>query len=72
MNVRIKWFDVHSVIPLVLWQCWLHIRKSVRPAKNATRCWHGYLSAAKCTWLAYGPADATATLIVSSLKSRLV
>jgi len=24
------------------------------------RCWHGYLSAARCRWFAYGPADATA------------
>ena len=25
------------------------------------RCWRGYLSGARCKWLAYGPADATAT-----------
>ena len=25
------------------------------------RYWHGYLSGARCKWLAYGPADATAT-----------
>jgi len=34
-------------------------------------CWHGYLSGARCR-LAYGPADATATLSLASLKSRLV
>jgi len=32
-------------------------------------CWHGYLSGARCR-LAYGPADAAATL--GSVKSRLV
>jgi len=37
------------------------------------RCWHGYLSGARCKWFAYGPADATVT--PSSLvpvKSRMV
>jgi len=37
------------------------------------RCWHGYLSGARCRWFAYGPADATATRSsLASLKSRLV
>jgi len=42
--------------------------------KNSVmRCWRGCLSAARCTWFAYGPADATATpLFLASLKSRLV
>jgi len=31
------------------------------------RCWHGYLSGARCKWFAYGSADATA--IPSSLAS---
>jgi len=36
-------------------------------------CWHGHLSAARCKWFAYGPADATATpSSLASLKSRLV
>ena len=34
-------------------------------------CWRGYLSGARCR-LAYGPADATATQSVASVKSRLV
>jgi len=25
------------------------------------RCWHGYISGARCKWFAYDPADATAT-----------
>ena len=51
-----------SVLPLVLWHCWLGIRKSIRPVKKwMMRCWHGYLSGARCKWFAYGPADATAT-----------
>ena len=37
----------------------------------AVGCWHGYLSRARCR-LAYGPADATATHSLASVKSRLV
>jgi len=37
------------------------------------RCWHSYLSRARCKWFAYGPADATATpSSLASLKSKLV
>jgi len=37
------------------------------------RCWRGYLSAARCKWFAYGPANATATpSSLASLKSRMV
>jgi len=54
----------------VLWRCWLGGRRAIRPVKNwVVGCWHGYLSGARCI-LAYGPADATATL--ASVKSRLV
>jgi len=50
-----------SLLPSVLWRCWLGSRKGIRPVKNwAVGCWHGYLSGARCR-LAYGPADATAT-----------
>jgi len=65
----------NNVISLpVLWHCWLGGRKSIRPAKMwVMRCWHGYLSATRCKWFAYGPADATATpSSLASLKSRLV
>ena len=34
-------------------------------------CWHGYLSGARCRF-AYGPADASATHCLASVKSRLV
>ena len=34
-------------------------------------CWHGCLSGARCR-LAYGPADASATLSLAPVKSRLV
>jgi len=34
-------------------------------------CWHGYLSGARCRF-AYGPADATATIVSCSSKSILV
>jgi len=65
------WACPHSIVyslhnihkPSMLWRCWLDIRKRIRPVKNwAMRCLHGYLSAARCKWFAYGPADATATL----------
>jgi len=37
------------------------------------RCWHGYLSGARCKWYAYGQADATSTrLSLASLKFRMV
>ena len=52
-------------LPSVLWCCWLGSKKSIRPVKRqwcGVQCWHGYLSVAKCKWLAYGPADAIATL----------
>ena len=33
----------------VLWRCWLGDRKGIRPVKNwVVRCWHGYLSGARC------------------------
>jgi len=54
----------------VLWHCWLGIRTSSWHVKNGVvRCWHGYLSGARCKWFAYGPADATAT--PSSLASLI-
>jgi len=37
------------------------------------RYWRGYLSGARCKWLAYGPADATATpSSLAPVKSRMV
>ena len=60
------------VMPSVLWQCWLGSRKGTRPVKNwVVGCWHSYLSGVICRF-AYGPADATATHCLSSVKSRLV
>jgi len=46
-------------------------RQQGHPAcKNrVVRYWHGYVSGARCKWVAYGPADATAT--PSSLASLL-
>jgi len=41
--------------------------------KWAIRCWHGYLSRARCKWFPCGPAVAAASPSgVASLKSRLV
>jgi len=54
-------------VPSVLWRCWLGGRKGIRPVKNwVVGCCRGYLSGVRCR-LAYGPADATA-----SVKSILV
>jgi len=54
--------------------CWAPERAPTQPVKNwVIRCWHGYLSGARCKWFAYGPADATVTpLSLASLKPRLV
>jgi len=48
-------------------------RQEGHPAckKRVVGCWHRYLSEAMCR-LAYGPADATATHSLASVKSRLV
>jgi len=66
---------IHSAffLPSVLWS-WLGARKSIQSAKRwVMRCWCGNLSAVRCKWFAYGPADATATLSsLASLKFRWV
>jgi len=37
------------------------------------RYWHGYLSAARCKWFAFGPVDASATpSSLAPVKSRVV
>jgi len=42
-------------------------------ACEVMRCWHCYLSGAKCKWFAYGPSDATAIpLFLASLESKMV
>jgi len=53
---------------------WLGCRKSIWPVKTwVVRYWRGYLSAARCKWFAYGPADATATpSYLASSTSRMV
>jgi len=56
----------------VLWHCWLGGRKGIRPVKNwVVGCWCSCLSGARSR-LAYGPADATATHSLASVKFRLV
>jgi len=63
-------YNIYSVYASVLWHCWLDGRKGIQPVKTwVMRCCHGYLSGAKCKWLAYGPADATAT--PSSLLQKI-
>jgi len=61
-----------KALPSVLWCCWLGGRKGIRPVKDwVVGCWRGYLSGASCR-LAYGPADATVTHCLASVKSRLI
>ena len=60
------------LLPSVLWRCWLGGMNGIRPVKSwVVGYWHSCLSGARCR-PAYGPADATATLSLSSVKSRLV
>jgi len=60
-------------LPSVLWHCWLRGRKGIRPVKKTwvVKCWHGYLSGARCR-LAYGPADTTTAHCFAPVKSKLV
>ena len=53
--------------PTVIWCCWLSGSLAGHPACKSwmVRYWHGYLCGARCKWFAYGPADATATPIIS-------
>ena len=63
INIRHVILLTHCCVslPSVLWRCWLGGRKGIRPVKNwVVGCWRGYLSGVRC-WLAYVPADATAT-----------
>jgi len=67
--VTLQYFGVHAFSALTL----LVGRQEGHPAckKPVVGCWRGYLSGATCR-LAYGPADATATHCLASVKSRLV
>jgi len=41
---------MESLLPSVLWLCWLGSRKGIRSVKNwVVGCWHGYLSEARCS-----------------------
>ena len=56
----VQWATM-TMLPSVLWCCWLGGKKGIWPVKNwVVGCWCGFLSGARCR-LAYGPADATAT-----------
>ena len=55
------WYTLFT-LPSVLWWCWLGGWKSIWPVKTwVMRCWCGYLSGARCTWLAYSWDYATVT-----------
>jgi len=71
IRVGLQWvhFVAFSALTLLSGQQEVHLAH-----KNwVMRCWYGHLSAAKCKWFVYGPADATATpSSLASLKSRMV
>jgi len=55
-------YNALMLLASVLWHCCLSGRKNIQPVKSwVMRCWHGYLSGAKCKWFAYGAADSFAT-----------
>jgi len=59
LMLLISTLSFHSLLPSVLWCCWLDGRNGIRPVKNwLVGCWHGYLFGVRCRF-AYGPADAT-------------
>jgi len=61
-----------SVLPSVLWHCWLGGKKAIRPVKNwVVRCWRGYLSGARCR-LAWPSWCHCHSLSLAPVKSRLV
>ena len=75
------YFASDSVLPSLLWHCWLGIRKSIRPVKLSDemlmwlRVWREVQIGERCRLFVYGPADATESQTPSSLvsfKSRLV
>ena len=67
IQLTVKWDGIilscciiFTVVPSVLWRRWLGGRKGIRPVKKLScGVLHGYLSGAR--YMAYGPADATAT-----------
>jgi len=49
-----------TLLPSVVWCCWLGSRKGIWPVISRVRCWHGYLFGSRCRF-AYGSADASAS-----------
>jgi len=57
---------IHNKLITEDWfQCFDNAGMVSSRASRVMRYWHGYLSGAKCKWFAYGPADASATPIIS-------
>ena len=61
-----KWRMLNCIYSSALYSLYF-IQFSFNPSflkvtlRLVVRYWSGYLSAARCKWFAYGPADATAT-----------
>jgi len=49
--------DAFGALTLLVW----HQEEYLAVKTGLMRCWHCYLSGARCRWCAYGPADATAS-----------
>jgi len=61
VNQHTKVNSMLTVLPSVLWRCWLGDRQGNRPVKGwVVGWWLGYLCGTRCRF-AYGPTDATAT-----------
>ena len=67
INTAYYWY---RSVPSVLWRCWLGGRKGIWPVKDwVVRCWHGYLSGARCIWSSGCHCH---SLSLASVKSWLV
>jgi len=70
---KILYYTIKQVVVAVtlfsvVWDCWLSVRKGIRPVKSwVMRCWHCYLSGVRCKLFPFGPADATATPVICCL-----
>ena len=63
---------LHTILPSVLWHCWLGGRKGIRPVKNwAVGCWHGsvWSKVQTCIWPSWCQCR---SLSLAPVKSRLV
>ena len=62
-----------TLVPSVLWRCWLGVRKSIWPIKIwVMRCWHGYLLEQSANSLHMVQLICCYLVISASAKARMV